>query len=90
MVLDLSAAYDKPAGTVRRGAALIGRQVVIQDEVDPESCSDVVWVTHTSAEPVQLAGSLARFRMGSDQFAARILELTNVGPESLHRSSQSA
>ena len=74
VVLDLSAAYDKPAGTVRRGAALIGRQVVIQDEVDPDSCSDVVWVTHTSAEPVQLAGSLARFRIGSDQFAARILE----------------
>ena len=64
VVLDLSAAYDKPAGTVRRGAALIGRQVVIQDEVDPDSCSDIIWVTHTSAEPVQLAGSLARFRYG--------------------------
>jgi Heparinase II/III-like protein len=74
VVVDLSAAYDKPSGTVRRGAALIGRQVVIQDEVDPDSCIDVVWAIHTSAEPVALAGSLARFRMGNDRFVARILE----------------
>jgi hypothetical protein len=32
-VFDLSAAYGKPAGSIRRGAALIGRQVVIQDDV---------------------------------------------------------
>ena len=32
-VFDLSAAYGKPAGSIWRGAALIGRQVVIQDEV---------------------------------------------------------
>jgi hypothetical protein len=73
-VFDLSAAYDKPAGTVRRGAALIGRQVVIQDEVDPAACRDVLWAIHTSAEPVRLAGSLARFRLGNDRLVARILE----------------
>jgi Heparinase II/III-like protein len=73
-VLDLSAAYDKPAGTVRRGAALIGRQVVIQDEVDPALCRDVLWAIHTSAEPVALTGSLARFRLGDDRLVARILE----------------
>jgi hypothetical protein len=74
VVLDLSAAYDKPAGTVRRGAALIGRQVVIQDEVDPAVCRDVLWAIHTSAEPVTMAGSLARFRLGDDRLVARILE----------------
>ncbi len=74
VVLDLSAAYDKPAGTVRRGAALIGRQVVVQDEVDPNSCRDVAWAIHTAAEPVTLAGSLARLRLGDDHLVARILE----------------
>ena len=73
-VFDLSAAYGKPLGTVRRGAALIGRQVVIQDEVDPLSCRDIAWAIHTSAEPVNLAGTFARFRLGSDHLVARILE----------------
>ena len=74
VVFDLSAAYDKPAGTVRRGAALIRRQVVIQDEADPDRCSDISWAIHTAAEPVTVAGSLARFRFGEDYLVARILE----------------
>lgn len=74
VVLDLSAAYGKPAGTVRRGAALIGRQVVIQDEIDPGSCRDITWAIHTSAEPVSMTGTLARFRLGDDRLVARILE----------------
>jgi Heparinase II/III-like protein len=74
VVLDLSAAYGKRAGAVRRGAALIGRQVVIQDELGPEICGDVVWVIHTSAEPIALAGSVAHFRLGEDRLTAHILE----------------
>jgi hypothetical protein len=74
VVLDLSAAYGTPAGTIRRGAAMIGRQVVIQDEADPDICGDILWAIHTAAEPVGLAGSLARFRMGGDRLAVRILE----------------
>jgi hypothetical protein len=35
VVYDLSAVYGRPAGSIRRGAALIGRQVVITDEIDP-------------------------------------------------------
>ncbi len=66
-VFDLSRAYGKPQGTVRRGAALIGRKVVIQDEVDPAACRNVVWAIHTSAEPISLAGSLARLRLGEDR-----------------------
>jgi hypothetical protein len=74
VVFDLSAAYGKPAGSVRRGAALIGRQVVIQDEIDPEISDNVVWAIHTSADPDSVVGSVARFRLCDDRFVARILE----------------
>jgi hypothetical protein len=73
-VFDLSAAYGKPAGSIRRGAALIGRQALIQDEVGPDVCGTIVWTVHTSAEPVSVAGSVARFRLGDDRFVVRILE----------------
>jgi hypothetical protein len=73
-VFDLSAAYGRPAGSIRRGAALIGRQVLIQDEVSPEISGTIVWAVHTSAEPVSVIGSVARFRLGDDRFVARILE----------------
>jgi hypothetical protein len=73
-VFDLSAAYGRPAGSIRRGAALVGRQVLIQDEVGPEVSGTIVWSAHTSAEPVSVAGSVARFRLGDDRFVARILE----------------
>jgi hypothetical protein len=73
-VFDLSAAYGRPAGSIRRGAALIGRQVLIQDEVGPEVSGIILWAAHTTAEPVSVAGSVARFRLGDDRFVARILE----------------
>ena len=73
-VFDLSAAYGKPAGSIRRGAALVGRQVLIQDEVGPEIAGTIVWSVHTSAAPVSVACSVARFRMGDDRFVVRILE----------------
>jgi hypothetical protein len=73
-VFDLSAAYGKPPGSVRRGAALVGRQVLIQDEVSPEVLDTIVWSVHTSAEPVSVAGPVARFRLGDDRFVVRILE----------------
>ncbi len=74
VVLDLSPAYGQPAGTIRRGAALLGRQIVIQDEIDPGICSEITWTAHTAAEPAAVTGSFARFRIGDDQFDARILE----------------
>ncbi len=73
-VFDLSAAYGQPRGTIRRGAALLGRQVVIQDEIDPAIGGEITWTVHTAAERVALAGSLARFRSGEDKFVARVLE----------------
>jgi hypothetical protein len=74
VVFDLSSAYGKPAGSIRRGAALIGRQVLIQDEIDAEVSGDIVWAIHTSADPDSVVGSVARFRLGDDRFVARILE----------------
>ena len=73
-IFDLSAAYGKPPGSIWRGAALIGRQVVIQDEVRAELSGKIVWAVHTSAEPISVAGSVARFRSGDDRFVLRILE----------------
>jgi hypothetical protein len=73
-VFDLSAAYGRSAGAIRRGAALIGRQVVVQDQVAPDVSGTIVWAVHTSAEPVSVAGSVARFRAGGDRFVLRILE----------------
>jgi hypothetical protein len=74
IVYDLSAVYGKPAGSIRRGAALIGREVVIEDEVDPCVSSDIVWAMHTSADPVYVAGGAACFRRGRDRLVVRILE----------------
>jgi Heparinase II/III-like protein len=74
VVLDLSAAYGYPSGTIRRGAALLGRQVVIQDEVDAKIGAEITWTIHTAAEPVAITGSQARFCLGNDEFDARILE----------------
>jgi len=73
-VFDLSAAYAEPAGSVRRGAALIGRQVVIQDEIGPEVAGSIVWSAHTCAEPLSVEGLVARFQSGKEHFVARILE----------------
>jgi len=74
VVFDLSAAYGKPAGCVRRGAALIGRQVLIQDEIGPEVTGAVIWSAHTTAEPIAMTGAEARFQLGGDRFVVRILE----------------
>jgi hypothetical protein len=74
VVFDLSPAYAKPAGSIRRGAALVGRRILIQDEIDPEISGNIVWTVHTSATPDLIAGSVARFRLGDDRFVVRILE----------------
>jgi hypothetical protein len=73
-VFDLSRAYGQPSGSIRRGAALIGRQVIIEDEIGPEVSGTISWTVHTSAEPISVAGSVARFRLGDDRFVVHILE----------------
>jgi hypothetical protein len=73
VVFDLSAAYGEKAGTIRRGAALTGRRVVIQDEIGPDVAGRVVWAMHTSADPESVTRSVARFRCGEDRLVVRIL-----------------
>jgi hypothetical protein len=73
VVLDLSAAYGKPPGSVRRGAALLGRQVVIQDEIDRSIGEDIVWTMHTAAEEAGAFGPTARLQLGGDRLEAHIL-----------------
>jgi hypothetical protein len=77
-VLDLSRAYGQPPRTIRRGAALLGRQVVIQDQIDLKNSDEIIWTMHVAAEPVEVVGSVARFRSGEDIFEARILEPAGV------------
>jgi hypothetical protein len=74
VVYDLSAVYGRPAGSIRRGAALIGRQVVITDEINPSVARDITWTMHTSAEPVCVAETAACFSHGEDRLVVRILE----------------
>src|SRR6202040_1701500 len=74
VVFDLPRAYGMSAGSIRRGAALLGRRVLIQDEIDPEISGNILWAVHTSATPDLITGSVARFRLGDDRFVARILE----------------
>jgi Heparinase II/III-like protein len=74
VVFDLSAAYGKPPNSIRRGAALAGRQVLIQDEIGPEVLGAITWSVHTTAKPVSVGGSVARFQLGNDRLVVRILE----------------
>lgn len=50
-VLDLTQAYEKYAGRVRRGISMIDRrQVQLQDEIELSQTSEIVWAFHTPAE----------------------------------------
>lgn len=73
-IFDLSDAYRKPSGSVRRGAGLIGRDVVIADEIACPHSGDVVWRMHTSAEPECVGGQIALLRMGGAHLFVRILD----------------
>lgn len=74
IVYDLSSVYGRTAGSIRRGAALIGRQVVIVDEFAANVCGSIVWRVHTGAEPVALSRRHAIFQHGDDRLVVRILE----------------
>jgi hypothetical protein len=71
-VIDLSAAYAPKARKVWRGAALIGRRVVIQDEVEEAAGCPIVWAMHTTAEAVAVSRREARLRLGAQELVLRI------------------
>jgi Heparinase II/III-like protein len=73
-VFDLSDAYGKRSGSIRRGAGLFGREVVIADEIGSPLSSDVLWRMHTSAEPEFVGDHTALLRMGGAHLFARIIE----------------
>jgi hypothetical protein len=73
-VLDLSRAYGREPGSIRRGAALFGREVVIADEIDFPPSGEVLWRMHTSAQPEFVGERLAAFRLGPERLLARIIE----------------
>ena len=49
-VADLSNAYDTHATRVMRGVALIGKQLLIQDEIEAETPVEFLWHMHTPAK----------------------------------------
>ncbi len=72
-VADLSAAYARTARRVRRGVALVGRQVLVQDEIEGTDGRRIAWQMHTKAK-VEIDGPRAVLRLGDKRLAATILQ----------------
>jgi hypothetical protein len=72
-IADLSAAYHRPVGTVRRGIALPDRaRVLVQDEFENAFPSPAWWFMHTPAE-IRVEGGLATLSLHGKTMTARIL-----------------
>ena len=76
-IADITAAYAKSATKVRRGIALLGRDVVVQDEVQMKKSGDVMWFMHTAAD-VTLDGATATLTLDGRKLTARILSPSNA------------
>jgi len=73
-VVDLSEAYGRPPGRIRRGIQLIRRRyTLIQDELDLREAGELVWQMHTRAD-VHLGGSTATLSKDGKILTARILQ----------------
>ena len=64
-VADLSDGYAGQATSVTRGVELIGKQLLIQDEVHADKPVDIVWHMHTSAT-IELAEDGRRATLSQD------------------------
>lgn len=92
-VADLTPAYARDASLVQRGILLLDRKrVLVQDEIEAKSPSDVWWFLHTPAE-VKLGGdgTIATLTEGNTTLLARILSpaqaaFTIMAAEPLPRS----
>ncbi len=71
-VADLSAAYAGTVGKVRRGIALVGRQVLLQDEIEQSAGHSIQWQMHTKAN-VELHGPEAVLHQGDQTLRLQIL-----------------
>ncbi|HOM15891.1 MAG TPA: heparinase II/III family protein [Thermoguttaceae bacterium] len=72
-VADLSAAYAGLVGKLQRGIALVGRQVLVQDEIQQSEGRTIQWQIHTKAK-LELRGQEAVLRQAGRTLRLRILE----------------
>ncbi len=72
-VADLSAAYASLVGKACRGIALLGRQVLVQDEIEQSEGRTIQWQMHTKAK-VELRGPEAVLQQDGRTLRLRILE----------------
>jgi Heparinase II/III-like protein len=86
-VIDLTSAYEKYAGKVTRGVAMIdGRKaVLIQDEFEIQKPCELTWAMTTDAEIAIEADGLARLTLNGKTLIARVLS-----PEGATFSTESA
>jgi hypothetical protein len=77
-VADLSKGY-LAAKSVRRGVKLLGRQLLVQDEISADEPVDVVWHLHTPAK-IGIESSMrnAILTQGKKTLLAKIIEPTNA------------
>ena len=71
-IADITSAYARTATRVRRGIALRGHDVLVQDEVRTRSPADVWWFLHTGAQ-VLCEGASATLIQGGSALTASIL-----------------
>jgi hypothetical protein len=72
VVFDLSAAYGAEPGSILRGGSLIGRTIIVQDEIASGFATGTRWRMHTSAEPVSISATSVRLQLGEEQFQISI------------------
>jgi len=80
-IADLTAAYPK-ALSARRGLRLLRNSLLIQDEIQNKTPSDVWWFMHTEAT-IDASGQTAKLTLGDKTLTATILEPSNAVFESL-------
>jgi hypothetical protein len=74
-VADLTAGYAPKASRVQRGVQLLGRQLLVQDEVDAGEPIDLVWNFHTDAKvTIESNGHFATLTKSGKSVAVRIIE----------------
>ena len=71
-VADLSSAYSAAVTGARRGIAMMGRQVLVQDEIQARQPAQLWWFMHTPAA-VDCKGATATLTLDGRKLTARIL-----------------
>ncbi len=71
-IADLSSAYAAAVASARRGIAIVGRQVIVQDEIQARQPAQLWWFMHTAAA-VDCNGATATLTLDGRKLTARIL-----------------